>query len=172
MYLLPILPPRLEPVVRVSKNGLVDSSVGRLCEEIVCQGGALVSLLAADESAPKRLIVYRRGLMRRTISALLSGKVHKRPVESNRGGICGSFSSMVRKGRKEFHRALLNGQISCSKHSIVIMNPSLSLRQYKLPHRVTVRLFRAFMVHNLVERRFTSGVKITGDGVQRGRPIM
>lgn len=160
-----MVPPSLEPVIRLSKKEFTASSLGSLCEEIVGEGGELGELLRLK--TPSVVMEGRGEVLRRTMSTLVSGNEENEPMAKPNGEPLGSLSSVLGNGRNHFHRGLLNGHISCSKHSIVIIKPRLGFCRYNLPGGVTLRLFGPFIVSGLIGRNFTRGVGDTGS-VMRG----
>ncbi len=143
-----MVPPSLHPVMRLSNKHFTADSLGSLCEHIVGHGGHLGELLRLRTPS---VVIHGRGeVLRRTISTLVSGNHHNGPMANPGGHTLGSLSSVLGNGRKHFHRGLLNGHISCSNHSIVIMKPRLGVCRYNLPGRVTLRLFGPFIVGHLI----------------------
>lgn len=154
--------------MRLSNKHFTASSLGSLCHHMVGHGGHLGHLLSLN--TPDVVIRGRGHVLRRTMSTLVSGNHHKEPMAKPKGHPLGSLSRVLGKGRKHFHRGLLNGHISCSKQSIVIMKPGLGVCRYKLPGRVTLRLFGPFIVGRLIRGNLTRGVGSTGHGVREIRP--
>lgn len=161
--MVPIVPPSLHPVIRLRNNHFTADSLGSLCHHIVGHGGHLGHLLSLG--TPGVVIRGRGHVLRRTISTLVSGNHHNHPMAKPNGHPLGSLSRVLGKGRKHFHRGLLNGHISCSKHSMVMIKPFLGVCRYNLPGRVTVRLFGPFLVGRLITHSVTDGVGGTGHGV-------
>lgn len=163
-----MVPPRLHPVIRLSNNHFTASSLGSLCHHIVGHGGHLGHLLSLNTPS---VVIHGRGhVLRRTISTLVSGNHHNHPIANPNGHPLGSLSSVLGNGRNHFHRGLLNGHISCSNHSMVMMNPRLGVRRYNLPGRVTLRLFGPFIVGHLMRHNRTSGVGTTGHRIREVNP--
>lgn len=167
---MPIVPPRLHPLMPLSNNHFTASSLGSLCHHMVVHGGHLGHLVRVGTP---RMVLHGRGhVLRRSISSLFSGSHGSDTIGASTGHPLGSLSSDLGNGRKHFHRGLLNGHISCSTHSIVIMNPRLGVNRYNVPGLVTTRLCGPFVVHGLVRHNVIGAIGSTGGVMSHGRPIV
>ena len=81
-------------------------------------------------------------------------------MRDNHNKVYGSFSDVIEIKDGRFHETLLGKRVEYSRHSFIVVGPSLSLYQFGLPREIVIELFQTFLIRSLIIQQLVSNIRV------------
>lgn len=153
---LPVLPPKLRPLLSESSKLLV-TDINKLYLAVIQLNLSLENVIQDPESCPLFISNSYR-VLQESVNLVIDSR-HKvfDQVKSHKSRI-GSLSMRLRGKRGRFRFNLLGKRINDSGRSIITVNPFLRLNQCGLPFKIAIKLFELFLIRDLLRLKIVDNV--------------
>lgn len=150
LHVLPVLPPDLRPLVQLDGGRFATTDINKLYKRIIDRNKRLQKLKA--QNAPQIIIKNEKRMIQESVDALIdnSKKKSRRVMERNRP--LKSLSELLKGKGGRFRQNLLGKRVDYSGRSVIAVGPSLEMHQCGLPKKMALKLFRPFIIKELVDR--------------------
>jgi DNA-directed RNA polymerase beta' subunit len=157
LYLLPVLPPELRPIIQIEGGKLISSDINELYKRVISRNDALSELLVPRVCSDRDVVNSQVKLLQEAVDILLDIGFH----EPSKHAFCKdkvykSFSDILGGKEGRFRETLLGKRVDYSGRSVIVVGPSLSLHQCGLPREIAIELFQAFLIRDLIRKHFAS----------------
>nr|YP_009549176.1 RNA polymerase beta' subunit [Llavea cordifolia]AYW16325.1 RNA polymerase beta' subunit [Llavea cordifolia] len=169
---LPVLPPELRPIVELYEGELVTSDLNELHRKVIYRNNTLIEFPSGSEFTPEGLIVCQKRLVQEAVDALIDSGIRGQPMRDIHNRPYKSFSEVIEGKEGRFRENLLGKRVDYSGRSVIVVGPSLSLHQCGLPREMSIELFQAFVIRNLIGRHFACNLRAAKCMIRRKDPII
>ncbi|MBI5414129.1 DNA-directed RNA polymerase subunit beta' [Candidatus Peregrinibacteria bacterium] len=169
---LPVIPPDLRPMVQLDGGRFAASDLNDLYRRIINRNNRLKRLIAIG--APEVICRNEKRMLQEAVDTLLNN--------SSRGGRAvftsgdrrklRSLSDMLKGKQGRFRQNLLGKRVDYSGRSVIVIGPELGLHQCGLPKELAMKLFKPFIIGELIRGEFAHNVKGAEKIIQSGKKIV
>nr|YP_009560115.1 RNA polymerase beta subunit [Vandenboschia speciosa]AZZ71240.1 RNA polymerase beta subunit [Vandenboschia speciosa] len=170
--ILPVLPPELRPIIELSEGELITSDFNELYRRIIYRNNTLIDFRSRSEFTPEGLIVCQKRLIQEAVDALIDNGIRGQPIRDINNRPYKSFSEVIEGKEGRFRENLLGKRVDYSGRSVIVVGPSLSLHQCGLPRELSMELFQAFVIHDLIGRHIARNLRTAKNMIQKKEPII
>lgn len=170
--LLPVLPPELRPIIELHEGEVITSDFNELYRKIIYRNNTLIDFLSRSEFTPEGLIVSQKRLIQEAVDALIDNGIRGQPMRDVNNRPYKSISEVIEGKEGRFRENLLGKRVDYSGRSVIVVGPSLSLHQCGLPRELSIELFQAFVIRNLIGRHLARNLRAARNMVQKKEPII
>lgn len=156
LYLLPVLPPELRPIIQIDGGKLISSDINELYRRVILRNNLLTDLLAPSISSDRDVVISQVKLLQEAVDILLDTGVRGEPRRDGYNKVYKSFSDIIGGKEGRFRETLLGKRVDYSGRSVIVVGPSLSLHQCGLPREIAIELFQTFLIRDLIRQHFAS----------------
>nr|YP_010291617.1 RNA polymerase beta' subunit [Scleria parvula]ULQ67624.1 RNA polymerase beta' subunit [Scleria parvula] len=156
LYLLPVLPPELRPIVQIDGGKLISSDINELYRRVISRNNLLADLLGSQSIFSNREVITSQiKLLQEAVDILLDIGVREEPKKDvfNKPKVYKSFSDIIGGKEGRFRETLLGKRVDYSGRSVIVVGPSLSLYQCGLPREIAIELFQTFLIRDLIRHQ-------------------
>ena len=156
---LPVLPPDLRPMVQLDGGRFAASDLNDLYRRVINRNSRLKKLISIG--APEVICRNEKRMMQEAVDTLLnnSARAGKTLFTSGDRRKLRSLSDMLKGKQGRFRQNLLGKRVDYSGRSVIVVGPHLKLDQCGLPKEMAMRLFKPFVMRQLVERGLAHNIK-------------
>ena len=148
LFVLPILPPGLRPMVQLEGGRFATSDLNELYRRVITRNNRLKRFF--EIYAPEIIVRNERRLLQEAVDALIdNGKCEKKSVGLNTRPLK-SLSDILAGKQGRFRQNLLGKRVDYSGRSIIVVDPYLKLNQCGLPYEMAIELFQPFIIYELI----------------------
>ncbi|MSO37046.1 MAG: DNA-directed RNA polymerase subunit beta' [Acidimicrobiia bacterium] len=165
---VPVIPPDLRPMVQLDGGRFATSDLNDLYRRVINRNNRLKRLL--DLGAPEIIINNEKRMLQEAVDALFDNGRRGRPVTGPGNRPLKSLSDMLKGKQGRFRQNLLGKRVDYSGRSVIVVGPTLKLRQCGLPKQMALELFKPFVMKRLVDLEFAQNIKSAKRMVERSRP--
>ena len=152
LFVLPILPPGLRPMVQLEGGRFATSDLNELYRRVITRNNRLKRFF--EIYAPEIIVRNEKRLLQEAIDALIdNGKCEKKSVGLNTRPLK-SLSDILAGKQGRFRQNLLGKRVDYSGRSIIVVDPYLKLNQCGLPYEMAIELFQPFLIYELIYEGF------------------
>nr|YP_010981888.1 RNA polymerase beta' subunit [Lygodium merrillii]UYS92539.1 RNA polymerase beta' subunit [Lygodium merrillii] len=169
---LPVLPPELRPIVELYEGESITSDPNELYRKIIYRNNTLIDFLSGSEFTPEGLMVCQKRLIQEAVDALIDNGIRGQPMRDLNNRPYKSFSELIEGKEGRFRENLLGKRVDYSGRSVIVVGPSLSLHQCGLPRELSIELFQAFVIRNLIGWRIARNLRAAKNMIRKGEPII
>lgn len=162
LYLLPVLPPELRPIIQIEGGKLISSDINELYKRVIEKNIVLSNLLSISSfiSSDRDVVNSQAKLLQEAVDILLHigvrGQLRSDGFTKDKD--YKSFSDILGGKEGRFRETLLGKRVDYSGRSVIVVGPSLSLYQCGLPREMAIELFQAFLIRHLIRKHFASNI--------------
>ena len=148
LFVLPILPPGLRPMVQLEGGRFATSDLNELYRRVITRNNRLKRFF--EIYAPEIIVRNEKRLLQEAVDALIdNGKCEKKSVGLNTRPLK-SLSDILAGKQGRFRQNLLGKRVDYSGRSIIVVDPYLKLNQCGLPYEMAIELFQPFIIYELI----------------------
>ena len=195
--ILPILPPDLRPIIKMSNDQLAVSDLNRLYQtlffrnrnlkatinEIYTSLGIDCLKLANDPIAlatnyqtyrfSTSIISFQQNLLQNAVDALLdNGKSGTQPFCGSNDRPLKSLSDILKGKKGRFRQNLLGKRVDYSGRSVIVVGPKLKLYQCGLPKELALELFQSLLIRKMMQLKVVRSMIGAKQLIRRQHPII
>nr|YP_010455841.1 RNA polymerase beta subunit [Tetraselmis marina]UUA64517.1 RNA polymerase beta subunit [Tetraselmis marina] len=194
--ILPILPPDLRPIIKMSNDQLAISDLNRLYQYVFHRNRNLkltianiydhlgVDLFEFDDPIDlnynyqsfrfsTNVISFQQKLLQEAVDALLeNGKGGSKPICGTNNRPLKSLSDILKGKKGRFRQNLLGKRVDYSGRSVIVVGPTLKLHQCGLPKEIAVELFQSLLIRKLLLLKLAKTIVGAKHLIQHEHPII
>nr|YP_009300107.1 RNA polymerase beta [Pelargonium transvaalense]AJC00022.1 RNA polymerase beta [Pelargonium transvaalense]AKF43456.1 RNA polymerase beta' subunit [Pelargonium transvaalense] len=172
LCLLPVLPPELRPIFKISEVQFISSDMNKLYKDVLVQNNAVQDLLTRTSSSPTLIVKNEAIRLQETVDTLLDNRIGGKPLRDGKKQVYKSFSDVLAGKEGRFRETLLGRRVDYSGRSVIVVGPLLALHECGLPREIALELFQTFIIGRLIRQRLASSVKTAQKQIrEKGRIV-
>ncbi|KAL1368064.1 hypothetical protein AAHE18_02G093500 [Arachis hypogaea] len=171
LCLLPVLPPKLRPIIQIDGGKLMSSDINELYRRVIYRN-TLIDLLTTSRSTPSELVMCQEKLVQEAVDTLLDNGICGQPMRDGHNKVYKSFSDIIEGKEGRFRETLLGKRVDYSERSVIVVGPSLSLHRCGLPHEIAIELLQTFVIRGLIRKHFALNMGIAKSKIREKEPIV
>nr|ATL59472.1 RNA polymerase beta' subunit [Psydrax obovata] len=172
LFLLPVLPPELRPIIQIDGGKLMSSDINELYRRVIYRNNTLTDLLTTSRSTPGELVMCQEKLVQEAVDTLLDNGIRGQPMKDGHNKVYKSFSDVIEGKEGRFRETLLGKRVDYSGRSIIVVGPSLSLHRCGLPREIAIELFQTFVIRGLIRQHVASNIGVAKNKIREKEPIV
>nr|QIA46885.1 RNA polymerase b'-subunit [Pandorina colemaniae] len=151
--LLPVLPPVLRPVLKMSGQFTV-SDLNRLYQRIIYRNERLKKFLKDPALNSSFEMKYAQRLVQEAVDNLIqNGKSGVVPEKDTRGRLLKSLSDILKGKQGRFRQYLLGKRVDYSGRSVIVVGPRLKLHECGIPKEMALVLYSPFLIKRILNEK-------------------
>ncbi|MCF7846492.1 MAG: DNA-directed RNA polymerase subunit beta' [Candidatus Gracilibacteria bacterium] len=166
LTVIPVISPDLRPMVQLDGGRFATSDLNDLYRRVINRNARLKKLIQLG--APEIICRNEKRMLQEAVDILISNS-----SRSTRSGMnyvqrrkLKSLSDMLKGKQGRFRQNLLGKRVDYSGRSVIAVGPDLRLDECGLPKKITLELFKPFVISKLIEFELAYNVK-TGEKLIR-----
>ena len=168
LYVIPVIPPDLRPMVQLDGGRFATSDLNDLYRRVINRNNRLKRLL--DLGAPEIIVNNEKRMLQEAVDSLFDNGRRGRPVTGPGNRPLKSLSDMLKGKQGRFRQNLLGKRVDYSGRSVIVVGPELKLYQCGVPKEMAIELFRPFVMKKLVEDGVANNIKSAKKKIDKGEP--
>lgn len=156
---LPVIPPDLRPMVQLDGGRFAASDLNDLYRRIINRNNRLKRLI--NIGAPEIICRNEKRMLQEAVDTLInnSPRAGKAVFSVNERAKLKSLSDMLKGKQGRFRQNLLGKRVDYSGRSVIVVGPKLKLNECGLPKTMAMKLFKPFVIGELIKREIAHNVK-------------
>nr|WCH58547.1 RNA polymerase beta' subunit [Chunia bucklandioides] len=172
LWLLPVLPPELRPIIQIDGGKLMSSDINELYRRVIYRNNTLTDLLTTSRSTPGELVMCQEKLVQEAVDTLLDNGIRGQPMRDGHNKVYKSFSDVIEGKEGRFRETLLGKRVDYSGRSVIVVGPSLSFHRCGLPREIAIELFQTFVIRGLIRQHLASNIGVAKSKIREKEPIV
>ena len=168
MSVIPVIPPELRPMVQLDGGRFATSDLNDLYRRVINRNNRLKRLL--ELGAPDIIIRNEKRMLQEAVDALINNGRRGRTVTGPGNRPLKSLSDMLKGKQGRFRQNLLGKRVDYSGRSVIVVGPEMKIYQCGLPKEMAIKLFKPFVMKELVSRGLAHNIKSAKRMVERTKP--
>ena len=153
LTLLPVLPPVLRPVLKLSGQFTI-SDLNRLYQRIIYRNERLKKFLKDPALSSSFEMKYAQRLLQEAVDNLIqNGKSGVVPEKDTRGRLLKSLSDILKGKQGRFRQYLLGKRVDYSGRSVIVVGPRLKLHECGIPKEMALVLYSPFLIKRILNEK-------------------
>ncbi|MFA5352115.1 MAG: DNA-directed RNA polymerase subunit beta' [Candidatus Gracilibacteria bacterium] len=166
---LPVIPPDLRPMVHLDGGRFAASDLNDLYRRVINRNNRLKRLM--EIGAPEVICRNEKRMMQEAVDTLLHNSARSAKAVFSVGDKrkLRSLSDMLKGKQGRFRQNLLGKRVDYSGRSVIVVGPKLKLSECGLPKEMALKLFKPFVIGNLVKKDLAYNVKSAEKLIEENR---
>jgi DNA-directed RNA polymerase subunit beta' len=170
LFVLPVLPPGLRPMVHLEGGRFATSDLNELYRRVITRNNRLKRFF--EIYAPEIILRNEKRLLQESVDSLIdNGKREKKAVGLNNRPLR-SLSDILAGKQGRFRQNLLGKRVDYSGRSVIVVDPYLKMNQFGLPYEIAVELFQPFIIYELIYEGFVPNMQLAKKLIERNSPVI
>jgi DNA-directed RNA polymerase subunit beta' len=165
LEVLPVIPPELRPMVQLDGGRFATSDLNDLYRRVINRNNRLKRLL--ELGAPEIIVRNEKRMLQEAVDALVDNGRRGRAITGTGNRKLKSLSDLLKGKQGRFRQNLLGKRVDYSGRSVIVVGPELKLHECGLPKRMSLELFKPFVMRELVNKGYTTNIKSAKRMVER-----
>ena len=158
MNVIPVTPPDTRPIIQLDGGRFTTSDINNFYRKIIIRNQRLKKL--SQEYAPDILMNNERRMLQESVDALFDNSSRKKPVVGRDRRPLKSLSNHLKGKQGLFRQNLLGKRVDYSGRSVIVIGPELKMYEVGIPVSMILKLFKPFIVHELIKKYDDNGNEI------------
>lgn len=156
---LPVIPPDLRPMVQLDGGRFAASDLNDLYRRVINRNNRLKRLMAIG--APEVICRNEKRMLQEAVDTLFNNAARAGRAVFTAGDKrkLRSLSDMLKGKQGRFRQNLLGKRVDYSGRSVIVVGPRLKLSECGLPKEMALKLFKPFVVGELIRQELAHNVK-------------
>ena len=156
---LPVIPPDLRPMVQLDGGRFAASDLNDLYRRVINRNNRLKRLMAIG--APEVICRNEKRMLQEAIDTLFNNAARAGRAVFTAGDKrkLRSLSDMLKGKQGRFRQNLLGKRVDYSGRSVIVVGPKLKLSECGLPKEMALKLFKPFVIGELIKQELAHNVK-------------
>ncbi len=169
---LPVIPPDLRPMVQLDGGRFAASDLNDLYRRIINRNNRLKRL--ASIGAPEVICRNEKRMLQEATDTLINNSPRAGRAVFTAGDRrkLRSLSDMLKGKQGRFRQNLLGKRVDYSGRSVIVVGPQLNLHQCGLPKEMAMKLFKPFVIGELIRREYAHNVKSAERFISTGKKVV
>lgn len=172
LTVIPVISPDLRPMVQLDGGRFATSDLNDLYRRVINRNARLKKLIQLG--APEIICRNEKRMLQEAVDILISNS-----SRSARSGMnytqrrkLKSLSDMLKGKQGRFRQNLLGKRVDYSGRSVIVVGPTLKLDECGLPKKITLELFKPFVIAKLIEFELAYNVKSAEKMIREGESVV
>ncbi|MBT3349164.1 DNA-directed RNA polymerase subunit beta' [bacterium] len=172
LTVIPVISPDLRPMVQLDGGRFATSDLNDLYRRVINRNARLKKLIQLG--APEIICRNEKRMLQEAVDILISNS-----SRSTRSGMnysqrrkLKSLSDMLKGKQGRFRQNLLGKRVDYSGRSVIAVGPNLKLDQCGLPKKITLELFKPFVISKLIEFELAYNAKSAEKLIRDGEKVV
>jgi DNA-directed RNA polymerase subunit beta' len=159
MTQLPVIPPDLRPMVQLDGGRFAASDLNDLYRRVINRNNRLKRLIAIG--APEVITRNEKRMLQEAVDILFNNSTRAGKAVFTAGDKrkLRSLSDMLKGKQGRFRQNLLGKRVDYSGRSVIVVGPKLRLHECGLPKEMALKLFKPFVIGQLIRQEMAHNVK-------------
>ncbi len=162
---LPVIPPDLRPMVQLDGGRFATSDLNDLYRRVINRNNRLKKLV--EIGAPEVITRNEKRMLQEAVDALFDITARETSATTNAKRQLKSLSDMLKGKQGRFRQNLLGKRVDYSGRSVIVVGPTLKLRECGIPKSIALELFKPFVISKLLSEGLVHNVKTAGKMVEK-----
>ncbi|MBU0727065.1 DNA-directed RNA polymerase subunit beta' [Patescibacteria group bacterium] len=156
---LPVIPPDLRPMVQLDGGRFAASDLNDLYRRVINRNNRLKRLMAIG--APEVICRNEKRMLQEAVDTLFNNAARAGRAVFTAGDKrkLRSLSDMLKGKQGRFRQNLLGKRVDYSGRSVIVVGPQLKLHECGLPKEMALKLFKPFVIGELIRQELAHNVK-------------
>ncbi|PIZ71622.1 DNA-directed RNA polymerase subunit beta', partial [Candidatus Peregrinibacteria bacterium CG_4_10_14_0_2_um_filter_43_11] len=156
---LPVIPPDLRPMVQLDGGRFAASDLNDLYRRVINRNNRLRRLIAIG--APEVICRNEKRMLQEAVDTLFNNSVRAGRAVFTAGDKrkLRSLSDMLKGKQGRFRQNLLGKRVDYSGRSVIVVGPQLKLNECGIPKEMALKLFKPFVIGELIRQELAHNVK-------------
>ena len=156
---LPVIPPDLRPMVQLDGGRFAASDLNDLYRRVINRNNRLKRLMAIG--APEVICRNEKRMLQEAIDTLFNNAARAGRAVFTAGDKrkLRSLSDMLKGKQGRFRQNLLGKRVDYSGRSVIVVGPQLKLSECGIPKEMALKLFKPFVIGELIRQELAHNVK-------------
>lgn len=159
MNVIPVTPPNTRPIIQLDGGRFTTSDINNFYRKIIIRNERLKKM--SEEYAPDILINNECRMLQEAVDALFDNSSRKKPVQGRDRRPLKSLSNHLKGKQGLFRQNLLGKRVDYSGRSVIVIGPELKMYEVGIPATMILKLFKPFIIHELIKKHDEYGDEIT-----------
>jgi len=156
---LPVIPPDLRPMVQLDGGRFAASDLNDLYRRVINRNNRLKRLMAIG--APEVICRNEKRMLQEAVDTLFNNAARAGKAVFTAGDKrkLRSLSDMLKGKQGRFRQNLLGKRVDYSGRSVIVVGPRLHMDQCGIPKEMALKLFKPFVIGQLIRQELAHNVK-------------
>lgn len=148
-----VTPPDTRPIIQLDGGKFTTSDINTFYRKIIIRNERLKRVIALK--APSIILNNEKRMLQEAVDALFDNASKKKPILGKDRRALKSFSEHLKGKQGLFRQNLLGKRVDYSGRSVIVIGPELKLYQVGIPAIMLLKLFKPFIIAELIKKRKT-----------------
>lgn len=156
---LPVIPPDLRPMVQLDGGRFAASDLNDLYRRVINRNNRLKRLMGIN--APEVICRNEKRMLQEAVDTLFNNAARAGRTVFTAGDKrrLRSLADMLKGKQGRFRQNLLGKRVDYSGRSVIVVGPQLKLDECGIPKEMALKLFKPFVIGELIRQEFAHNVK-------------
>ena len=166
LTVIPVTPPDTRPIVQLDGGKFTASDINNFYRKIIIRNERLKSLIA--QNAPAIILNNSKRMLQEAVDALFDNASRSKPALSKDKRPLKSLTDHLKGKQGLFRQNLLGKRVDYSGRSVIVAGPNLKLTQCGIPSDIILKLFKPFIINELIKKvdKFGNEIKPIASNVK------
>ncbi len=150
LTVIPVTPPDTRPIVQLDGGKFTTSDINNFYRKIIIRNERLKHLISLN--APTIILNNEKRMLQESVDALIDNASRSKPIVSKDRHPLKSLTDHLKGKQGLFRQNLLGKRVDYSGRSVIVVGPDLNLDQAGIPAQMVLKLFKPFIVHELMRK--------------------
>ncbi|WEK83045.1 MAG: DNA-directed RNA polymerase subunit beta' [Mycoplasma sp.] len=150
LTVIPVTPPDTRPIVQLDGGKFTTSDINNFYRKIIIRNERLKHLMSLN--APTIILNNEKRMLQESVDALIDNASRSKPIVSKDRHPLKSLTDHLKGKQGLFRQNLLGKRVDYSGRSVIVVGPDLNLDQAGIPAQMVLKLFKPFIVHELMRK--------------------
>ncbi|AFO52265.1 DNA-directed RNA polymerase subunit beta' [Candidatus Mycoplasma haematolamae str. Purdue] len=143
-----VLPPNLRPIVQIEAGRFTTSDLNIFYRRIIIRNERLKRILSLNVTSI--IANNEKRMLQEAVDSLIDNASRKKPLVAKDKHLLKSLTDHLKGKQGLFRQNLLGKRVDYSGRSVVVVGPELRLHQVGLPILIVLKLFKPFIIRELI----------------------
>ena len=154
---IPITPPDTRPIIQLDGGRFTTSDINNLYRRVIIRNERLKKII--ELNAPTIILNNEKRMLQEAVDSLFDNSSKKKPVVGKDKRALKSLSNYLKGKRGLFRQNLLGKRVDYSARSVIVIGPELKTYEVGIPVTMILKLFKPFIIHELIKKYDEYGVE-------------
>lgn len=143
-----IIPPNLRPIIQLDGGRFTASDINTFYRRIIIRNDRLKRILNLNVASV--IANNEKRMLQEAVDSLIDNSSRKKPLSAKDAHPLKSLTDHLKGKQGLFRQNLLGKRVDYSGRSVIVVGPELKLHQVGLPVLMILKLFRPFIIRELI----------------------
>lgn len=150
LTVIPVTPPDTRQIVQLDGGKFTTSDINNFYRKIIIRNERLKHLMSLN--APTIILNNEKRMLQESVDALIDNASRSKPIMSKDRRPLKSLTDHLKGKQGLFRQNLLGKRVDYSGRSVIVVGPDLNLDQAGIPAEMILKLFKPFIVRELMRK--------------------